>query len=633
MPLKKINIKRLLKIFKKKDYLIEDAFALQKIKKLNYSNTNKRDYSTLNAIEKIQFNIMKENYRKNSELSSLSEEELDSFVDVDDLGSFIANPDLHIKFLTDVNKIFKTEIMLDSDELEKKYDLFDFYNLETAYSSKNPNDLLPELRKNKRALSDKYLICEKNLMIPLIDKDTGEKVLAVAKPNFGIKEIYHDKIILVSIDVISKYYRIIGLEFLENIEDGDLKKTPRDLASRLLQYMIDEKLSDLQLYLHTSNAYGVSVRKNGNSKIIATRISMPTGIKVTEALLRMMQDEPKTTKPRIDKKLTYQSKTGIRNFRISMINQSKSGVVSLQKFKAVDIRLLGDNSFIKDIRNLGYGNDVIQIIKNAVRNSHGGLYLIAGATNSGKTTTLYAILYDLYMHLKSNGQTKKILTIDSPLEYDIDGFISVDIQDSADNETPITIPQAIHSFLRQDPDICAITEMRSKEDFEAFMEMGLRGHPTFGTLHTTSAKGTISFLEEQVDVSPLQLRENIKLILHVDLVEKVCPNCHGKGEDERACCLNCLGTGHLGVIPIYELVYFLQKSGKASGFNPAVDNIFDFETLVKENKMVWIRKEEIAKRLYAQNLISESTYMQFSGEAEAKVLDINKTAIAIKGAA
>lgn len=570
----------------------------------------------LNQLELIQFNeIFK--FLKENILLNVRDVDIAKEIKLNDSTIFLQNNSLHSDYLNKIKPIFNTIIIETQEELEKLYSLASFQTIENVHFTPT-SELKQELQLKKKDLSNKYSICEKELMIPLICKETGKNILAISKPNLNMINFYYEEIVLINISLVAQYFQLNGskLKFLE----GNNEKTSKDSANMIFQYMIDNRISDLEMYLHTQSFYGINIRKNGNLHNITQRIPLHKGVEIVEALLRLIGEEQKTTKPRVDKKYKYLDKSGYRQFRLSFIDQSKSGLISLKKYKSVDIRLLGDDSFIYNINNLGYAPKVIDMIRESIRTSHTGLYLIAGATNSGKTTTLYALLYDLYQYLNSIGESKKIKTIDSPLEYDIDGFVSVDIQDSIDSENPITISQAIQSFLRQDPDICAVTEMRSKEDFHAFMELGLRGHPTWGTLHTNSVKETVRFLEEQGGVSQMQLRSNLKLILHVDLTEKTCPECYHLEKNDKKTCIACDGSGILGVIPVYELVIFFQKGTSNYGFDPVCDDVYDFKKLSEEKKIVWITKEEVSKDLYERKLISIDDYYNYSGITTNNIL-------------
>lgn len=602
-------------------------------KKIGKAKTHKKS-GELSSTNKILYDIYFNHYRNLPEYEDASDEIINSLVDIDNIFLLLNSKALHLDYLTKINDFYKKEIISDDEMLDAEYSLQDFKNLEIGFSAKTRSEMPEKLRNNKNMLKEKYEICKKEMMIPLIRLSDNKKILGIIKPTIHMSKIRHHDVVFLTSDLVSQFYMIKGLEFLENNistnESTNEETSPNDLLNSMLQFMIDKGYSDLELYLHDTQNYGIKARKNGSLRTIAKKVSMITAKKITEALLRRIEEDVKTTKSNIAKKLTFQTTATTRNFRVEMIAQSKTGIHGLHIHRAIDIRLLGDNSFIKDFSNLGYGERVEKIIKDGITSSKTGFYLIAGATNSGKSTTLFSILYFLQSYLEQIGEDKKIKTIENPLEYDIDGFISVDLQDTAGTDRALTIPQIIASFLRGDPDIISLSEMRYKEDFEAFFQVGLRGHPTFGTLHTNSVKETITFLEEQCNANVHQLRGNLKLLMHTDLVKRICKCCKGKGylnDDKEELCLECDGEGEKGKIPIFELVFFNQKEDGEFGFDSRVDDIFDFEKLVSEGKILWVKKKDVATHLYEQGEISESDYELYTGLKKRKVIELAQQGI------
>jgi general secretion pathway protein E len=191
-----------------------------------------------------------------------------------------------------------------------------------------------------------------------------------------------------------------------------------------------------------------------------------------------------------------------------------------------------------------------------------GIILVTGPTGSGKTTTLYASL------LTMNRENKNILTVEDPVEYHIENITQVQVNLPAD----ITFANAIRAFLRQDPDVILVGEIRDTETAEAAVQASLTGHLVLSTLHTNDAPTAVSRLIE-MGVEPFLLSSSLLMVVGQRLVRKVCPNCGKRvkaDETIRAIfakaghkiasymkgtgCENCFHTGYRGRIGIFELL-------------------------------------------------------------------------------
>lgn len=589
-------------------------------KHVNFSLIKNSSIQSENVVDKTLYKFYFNHYKKDNE--DLTDEVIESYININDSTLLLNNKNLHLEFIKELNKSFNKEIITNFEYLEEHYSLQDFKNLELAFHSKTKSELPEELRENRIELKEKYELCKKEMFLPLIRKSDNKKILAVMRPTKEMIKIRHKDMVFTTGDIISHYYMIKGLSFLENHTETMDEINPNELLNQILQFMIDKGYNDLQMLLFDSQYYAITAKKNTINKTIASRISFMTSKKITEAVLRKIEEDVKTIKSDISKKLTYQTALGSRFFRIQLLAQSKTAMNSLYIHRTLNLRLLGDSSLIKDFKKLGFGDVVEDLIKSSITSSTSGFYFITGETNSGKTTTLYAILYYLYVYLKeTEGKEKKIMTIDNPLEYDIDGFISVDLQDTKGTQRELTIDEIISAILRSDPDFVVFTEMRKKDEFEGFCRVGLRGHPAFATFHANSVIESIQFLEDNVETNKLQIRRNMKLAMNNNLVAKKCSCCGGKGFiDEKTQCIQC-EDGVSGMLPIFELVYFNQKGEKEHGFDPKYDDINDLEKLHKEGKIIWIKKSEVAEKLYKEDLIFEQDYLKYSGKKSKMILE------------
>ncbi len=179
----------------------------------------------------------------------------------------------------------------------------------------------------------------------------------------------------------------------------------------------------------------------------------------------------------------------------------------------VVLRILDKSRVPLDISRLGFSPQDLELIKKGI-NSSNGLVLLTGPTGCGKTTTLYALLN----HLK--GAEKNILTIEDPVEYRLDGINQVQVK----NDIGLTFAQSLRSFLRQDPDIILVGEIRDLETAEICMRAALTGHLVLATLHTNDALAAIVRLED-IGIPNYLLSTSLRLIIAQRLTRKLCPSC------------------------------------------------------------------------------------------------------------
>jgi len=179
----------------------------------------------------------------------------------------------------------------------------------------------------------------------------------------------------------------------------------------------------------------------------------------------------------------------------------------------VVLRLLDKTSVIYPLDVIGMPPEEIAIIRSLIFSSY-GIILLTGPTGSGKTTTLYSMLNML------NDSTRNIVTVEDPVEYEINGINQTRINVKAG----YTFATAIRHILRQDPDIIMIGEIRDQETAEIAIQAALTGHLVLSTLHTNSAAGAITRLIN-MNIEPFLLSSAIIGIIAQRLMRKVCPHC------------------------------------------------------------------------------------------------------------
>jgi type IV pilus assembly protein PilB len=154
----------------------------------------------------------------------------------------------------------------------------------------------------------------------------------------------------------------------------------------------------------------------------------------------------------------------------------------------------------------------LQRVKKAIKIPH-GIFLVTGPTGSGKTTSLYSILHNI------NTPKVNIITLEDPVEYQMHGVTQVQVHPQAG----LTFANGLRSFLRQDPDIIMVGEIRDTETAELAVQASLTGHLVFSTLHTNSAAGALPRLND-MGVEPFLLSSSIILVMGQRVVRRINPN-------------------------------------------------------------------------------------------------------------
>lgn len=239
--------------------------------------------------------------------------------------------------------------------------------------------------------------------------------------------------------------------------------------------------------------------------------------------------------------------------------------------ESIVMRILDKSSIMIDISSLGFFPDDINTVKKII-GMPDGIFLVTGPTGSGKTTSLYAFLNTV------NNPTKKIITVEDPIEYHLEGINQVQVN------TPIgmTFAVALRSMMRQAPNIIMVGEIRDSETAEIAVNAALTGHLVFSTLHTNDAPSAITRLID-IGVKPFLVASAIRAVMAQRLVRKICTNCaepykptqveldimkldkeslndasfkKGKGCVE---CHNSGFKGRLGILEIFMLTEDLQN--------------------------------------------------------------------------
>ncbi len=227
----------------------------------------------------------------------------------------------------------------------------------------------------------------------------------------------------------------------------------------------------------------------------------------------------------------------------------------------VVMRLLDKQEGRRDLSRLGMTVSDLKRMKHVIARPH-GIILVTGPTGSGKSTTLYACLDQL------NDRSRNILTVEDPIEYDIEGVGQTQVNTKAE----MTFAKGLRAILRQDPDVVMVGEIRDYETADIAVQASLTGHLVLSTLHTNTAIGALTRLEN-MGVQPYLLSNSVIGLVAQRLVRLLCPFCKEAHQaDEYECeflradassppqifravgCEECAYDGYRGRVGIYELV-------------------------------------------------------------------------------
>ena len=213
------------------------------------------------------------------------------------------------------------------------------------------------------------------------------------------------------------------------------------------------------------------------------------------------------------------------------------------------LRLLDKEAGRLDLQHLGMSEAMLPQFDKLINHPH-GIVLVTGPTGSGKTTTLYAALS------RVNSITTNILTVEDPIEYDLQGVGQTQVNPRID----MTFAKALRAILRQDPDVIMIGEIRDLETAQIAVQASLTGHLVLATLHTNDASSAVTRLLD-MGIEPFLLSSSLLGVLAQRLVRKLCTSCKTfDGKDWHAVgCEHCGHTGYQGRVGIYELLQTTEQ--------------------------------------------------------------------------
>jgi general secretion pathway protein E len=294
-----------------------------------------------------------------------------------------------------------------------------------------------------------------------------------------------------------------------------------------------------------------------------------------DGLLREQESPPSRLRAAIVSRVKLMAKLNIAETRLPQDGRIKLAIrgkeidmrvstVPTLYGESVALRVLDRSGVVLNFETLGFGSEILRTYLEVLDRSN-GILLVTGPTGSGKTTTLYTSLRHL------NTGDRKILTVEDPIEYQLEGINQLQVKP----QIGLTFANALRSFLRQDPDVIMVGEIRDRETAQIAVQAALTGHIVLSTLHTNNASSTITRLLD-MGIEDYLLTSTINGVLAQRLVRVLCPACRephaaaGEVIDELQLrryatsnsitlyrshgCPQCNGTGYNGRTTILEFL-------------------------------------------------------------------------------
>lgn len=241
-------------------------------------------------------------------------------------------------------------------------------------------------------------------------------------------------------------------------------------------------------------------------------------------------------------------------------------IVPVPEGESVVMRLLSKGAFNITLEDLGFSEEHLRLYKWCISHPH-GLILTSGPTGSGKSTTLYASLKSIAR------PDRKLLTVEDPIEYEMPGIIQVQTNTAPQEaEKRVTFASALREFLRQDPDVILVGEIRDQETANISLQAALTGHLVLSTIHTNDAVGIVNRLKNQ-GVPPYLIASTLIGGVAQRLIRRLCSHCKEEYQPESeelerlsrdgfegstlwrpVGCEACRGTGYKGRVGLYEIL-------------------------------------------------------------------------------
>ncbi|WP_428422330.1 GspE/PulE family protein [Paraeggerthella hominis] len=335
-------------------------------------------------------------------------------------------------------------------------------------------------------------------------------------------------------------------------DDADAQSAPTvRLVNSIIERAATERASDIHLEPREADLH-VRMRIDG---LLRTILTVPKELQASVISRLKIMGGMNTSERRVpqDGRASIRLKKQDIDLRINTLPTIHG--------ETVVVRLLDKNDSLFDPQGIGLTGENLEKY-NRLISSNNGMVLIVGPTGSGKSSTMYTMIRHL------NTDSVNLVTLEDPVEYNIDGVNQVQINE----KTGMTFANGLRAILRQDPDIVAVGEIRDGETAEIAMRAAITGHLVLSTVHTFDAASTIDRLVD-IGVEPYLIASGIRGIISQRLVRLVCPHCRQEYDPQPeefetiglpydahvkfyrgAGCPLCFGTGYRGRTGVFEIL-------------------------------------------------------------------------------
>lgn len=381
----------------------------------------------------------------------------------------------------------------------------------------------------------------------------------------AIKEQYRQEIVGEVVQALKETEELNKVKTVDSAQIAQLvKEAPiAKIVTTILEYAVTSRASDVHIEPQ-EDRIRVRYRIDG---ILYDRLSLPINVRESVISRIKILSEMKIDEHRIPQDGRFNFKVGSNevDLRISTVP-----IVNGEK---IVMRLLRKSGGIPTLPELGLGGIALKTLETQILRPH-GIIIVCGPTGSGKTTTLYSVLSRL------NTTRVNIMSLEDPVEYQIAGINQVQINPAVG----LTFAAGLRSFLRQDPNIILVGEIRDKETTDLALQAALTGHLVFSTLHTSNAAGVLPRLLD-LGAERFLLTSTINGVLGQRIVRKICTHCKeayppppalisemqavlGKLFPANAAeakfykgkgCSECGNSGYMGRVGIFEVLSVSDK--------------------------------------------------------------------------
>ncbi len=442
-------------------------------------------------------------------------------------------------------------------------------------------DHFPENKPETSRLNTSFLLA--NDLLPLGDSDNPELVPAFACPDPKSPSLKNALMLVfgkepdIYFGLESEISTQLNAWYLQDAAEDDLEVDGQPAAEEFIEHLRDmaseapiiQRVNQILSQAVVAQASDIHIETYEDQSVVRIRV---------DGELFPIDEIDNKDAPAVVSRIKILSQLDIAERRMPQDGRTKLRVhgkemdarvstIPTMFGESVVMRLLEKNFDLLSLESLHFTPPTLQSLRQLLSVPH-GILLVTGPTGSGKSTTLYASLQEL------EGENLKILTVEDPVEYRLQWLNQVQVQP----QIGLTFAKVLRSFLRQDPDVIMIGEMRDGETAEIAVQAALTGHMVLSTLHTNSALGAIVRLIN-MGVEPYLITASVIGVLAQRLVRKLCDDCKtlllpdqaqaaaaslgasvGEGQTlyRSVGCPNCRGTGYRGRLAIHELLLLTE---------------------------------------------------------------------------